>query len=307
MEASETGAADAVALPALDGLRKPSGQKAEMRLLDTNTFADVLKHVDADTLLLLDIDETLLVSTCVLNSSAWWSYIFAKFEESALPDAKLFPLLKRLLNIVLEKVPFKPIEESTPGLLRDLQRQGVAMLGITSRSHTTIFVPRSDLVTKRHLEGAGIVLDERNFRDRYGIDGESVPAEMKHGVLFAGGSRLKGHALQKLLNAAKSKPGKAVMIDDVREQLESVGASALAMGIGFTGLRYGRSDDNVNFELQHAWISDIQLQTLLEEGRVLSDAEARELIPSRSTMFVNDMLFQLRRSEPDVVMAKWVV
>ena len=97
MEASETGAADAVALPALDGLRKPSGQKAEMRLLDTNTFADVLKHVDADTLLLLDIDETLLVSTCVLNSSAWWSYIFAKFEESALPDAKLFPLLKRLL------------------------------------------------------------------------------------------------------------------------------------------------------------------------------------------------------------------
>jgi len=241
-------------------------------------MSDALSGLDSDTLLLLDLDETLIMSSTTLNSSPWWSFIFAKFEDSQLCDAKIFPVLSRILNAVLRHVPFKAVEEDTPRLIAALRARGVPMLGITSRNHSTIFVPASDRLTFRHLEHAGVTIDPGVFARRYCVDLSRAPPELRGGVIFSGRSRLKGQALLHVMDALRIRPARIRMIDDVREQLISVGTTVSKLGIRFTGYRYNRCDNYLLFTMADAIVSDLQLRHLLRAGSMITDAQAKSLL-----------------------------
>ncbi|CRX38870.1 DUF2608 domain-containing protein [Estrella lausannensis] len=235
-------------------------------IVETHSIESVRTHAGPTTLILFDIDNTLIEPVQELGTDQWFEHRLTEYKALGLPagEAKEKTVSEYVAIHSITKV--KPVEKVTPSLIAQLQQEGYICMGLTARGLSLA------TRTVEQLKSVGIELtqtapskEEFYFTNHHGV-------LYRAGILFASGTH-KGNALVKLLRHLHYCPDKIVFIDDKLNQLKDVEHTLENEGIAFVGLRYGFLDEKVaGFRKA---VADLQFAHF---GHILSDEEAALLM-----------------------------
>ncbi len=243
------------------------------QIIETPHFSEIEKYVDPDTLVLLDIDDTLLVPSQTLGTDVWFRHELERNKKAAVSD----PLDQTLAlwEAIRHLTQVEVVEKGADRIVGKMQRKGIAIMGLTTQGLA--------LATRTVNQLKSLYFDlsktAPSQEDSYFQNGHGVL--YRKGVLFTAGTH-KGSALLKFFELAKYRPKRVVFLNDKRPQLEEVEKSLEKAGIAVIGLRYGYSDARVGrFRPE---IADIQLHHS-SFGRILSDEEAGKIFLKSTETF----------------------
>ncbi len=238
------------------------------KIVDISSFAEMLPYVNKETLLVLDIDDTLLVPKQMLGCDEWFQSRIQQHQVHCLKEHAFHKALAEWEG-VRHITDMELVEDSIPHVLSSLQEGGCLMMGLTTQAmtlavRTNHHLMQHDIELARTAPGNG---------DRYfHIEGKGVL--YRQGILFTSGTH-KGESLFCLLEDMGCVPQAIVFVNDKASHLMEVEHSALERGVDFVGLRYGYRDAyKQQFSKE---IADIQFAHS-SFARILSDEEARRFL-----------------------------
>lgn len=235
------------------------------KIIETSHFAEIYHHITPHTLVLLDVDDTLLIPNQTLGTDVWFIYRKAQYCDSGLSAAEALEKALADWESIRHLTKVSIVEEGADAIIQDLQNKGVPVMGLTTQG--LALTTR----TLQQLASLNIRLTPTapSSQDHYFINGPHGVL-YREGLMFTSGTP-KGKALLKLLAEANFKPEHIVFINDKASHLEDVETEVLAAGMAFTGLRYSYSDERVaQFDPE---IAEIQWR-YSTFAYILSDAEA---------------------------------
>jgi phosphoserine phosphatase len=241
---------------------------AEIR--ETATMADVAKAITPGTLVVFDLDNTVLEASQTLGTDQFFSYLVARGKAAGLnaQDAK---------NLALElSTPIQPVtsvrlvENLTRDLVQALQENDYTTIALTARPGAWADG------TLHQVESLGINFSITAPRISRNDLSDSSGGLYRDGVIFLAPGYEKGPTLMKFIERAGLKPEKIVFIDDKKSNVESVDAALTAAGIPNIEFRYGAADRRVaNFSSE---IAEFQYDYFMQYHTFISDADAEQLI-----------------------------
>lgn len=235
-------------------------------LIETKHFSELCQYVTPGTLVLLDIDDTLLIPVQTLGNDAWFQYHLQQLKtecgevgfDRALGD---WEAVRQLTQV-------KIVEEGTEKIVAELQKNHVIVMGLTTQG----LALATCTVNQLNALNIDLMKTAPSREDHFFINQHGVL--YRKGILFTSGTP-KGPALVKLLDILQFRPEKIVFINDKASHLEDVETSMIALGIEFIGLRYSFGDDRVaSFNRD---IADIQWNNSTL-NHILSDEEAGQIL-----------------------------
>lgn len=239
------------------------------KIMEVANFKELAGSITPSTLLIVDIDDTLLVPEQTIGSDVWFMHRWKDHQAAGLShdDAKERALAE--WEAVRHLTKMRLVEEGSGKVIADLQDKELPIMGLTSQGMALA------TRTVMHLKSVGIDLSIT------APAGEDVLVISSHhsvlyrkGILFTSGSP-KGAALTKFFEQIGCHPQRIVFIDDREANLKDVEAAAEAMGIEFIGLRYSHEDKRIaSFSKE---VGDIQWNNSTF-GHLLSDAEAAAVL-----------------------------
>ena len=238
-------------------------------IIEIYQFNEIEKYASAETLVILDIDNTLLMPQQELGSDQWFRYRLDYYRKqgNTYPQAleMALPEWEAVQNITDVKV----VEETTPEVIASLQNQKIRVIGLTTRG--LALATR----TVQQLESVGIDLSiTAPSRDEIPLLNPHAILFRK-GILFTSGTH-KGKGLQKLLAKLDYTPRRIIFINDKRGNLRQLEEGVDELRISFTGLRYGYLDNKVrNFRSD---IADLQFESF---KTIISDCNAETILNSK--------------------------
>jgi hypothetical protein len=245
------------------------GNVSYAQIVEAPHFADVVPYAAADTLVVLDIDDTLLVPAQMLGCDEWFCYRLEKHQKegSSVEDA----LEKTLAawEAVRHLTKMEIVEPQSDKIIHDLQQKGCSIIGLTTQglalaTRTSQQLAENDI----NLTLTAPYKDDQYFQlNNHGI-------LYRNGILFTSGAP-KGKALFILCDRIQFHPKRIVFVNDKAKHLVDVETTAQERGVEFIGLRYGYSDARKKvFSVE---IAEYQF-THSSFHHILSNEEASRLI-----------------------------
>jgi FMN phosphatase YigB (HAD superfamily) len=227
---------------------------------EIKSMSEIDAEIRPTTLLVFDIDNTLVEPVGNVGSDQWYDYLVKAYRRDGLdPDAaetKAGETWSRSLG----RVKVKPVEELTPILVREEQKRGLKILALTARG------PEDAAATFEQLRAIGLDLEKSAV-----AKGEmAFPPKglYRRGVFFVGDGPDKGKALLALLEKIGLRPTRVVYVDDKPRHVKSVDAAMTAVGIPCVAYRYGAADEKVRaFNEVMSEASDKASAEMLFHGR----------------------------------------
>lgn len=238
---------------------------ASAEIHETKFMSEALSQARPGDIVVLDIDNTTLEPNQSLASDQWYGYTVEQYQRGGFsPDESIDRAIARVLQ-VQPKTGVHPVELDTPGLIRDLQKRGIAVYFLTARP------TELKETTLRQLNSIGIQPNSGGLK--FTNDKE---IELYHGVLLVGPRNNKGRILAQFLDEKALKPNKLIFVDDKEHHVKNMEAVLSQRGIVNLNYRYGAADEKVkSFRPQ---ITDIQWSHFEKTGMILSDEEAESLM-----------------------------
>ena len=214
-----------------------SSSRAELR--EIKTMADIVPAIDTSTVLVFDIDNTLIEPVGQLGSDQWYYYLLKAYTRDGMTEAAAEVKAGETWTKTLPTVTVKPVETITPQIIREQQKRGIKMMALTARG------PEDAEATFLQLKAIGVDLSvtppykkelrtpEKGFFTR--------------GVFFQGEGPSKGATLVAFFNKIGLKPKRVVFVDDKPKHAKSVEQAVREAGIQVFSFRYGAADAKVNF------------------------------------------------------------
>lgn len=225
--------------------RKP--HKSE--IIESTSIRDIIEHVTFNSWVLVDLDETLQVSIIELACSKWFDEMMEHH-----PDATA--LVIAVYHEVQHYIRTIPVEQEAVKVIKSLQDVGIPVLGITSRDH------KLSKTTFRQLHEHQFTLKPHSKNSPIHLSKDDIKCVLDGNILFCNGKE-KGICFDMLLDFLKNLtekdiiegqfdcdlylelPENVTMADDKKKHLESVKQILDKRKIGFTGIRYGYLDKQV--------------------------------------------------------------
>jgi len=245
-------------------------------ILETAHFREIKDHIREGTLLILDIDDTLLIPVQTLGTDVWFVHRLQEHLHSKNDPATALDLTLAAWEAVRHITRVQVVEEGTAEIIQKLQQAHSPVMGLTTQGLTLA------TRTVNQLKSLGIDLTTTapSQEDHYFINGKNSVL-YRHGILFTSGTA-KGEALLTLLDKLNYPVQHILFINDKKTHLEDVEKSLINKGIAFTGLRYNYRDKKIaSFRKE---ITDIQWKYSSFE-HILSDEEALLLLEENSQNF----------------------
>jgi hypothetical protein len=234
-------------------------------IIEAPHFKTLLNHIDKDTLILLDIDDTLLIPNQMLGCDEWFIHRMDELHALGMPKGQALEKTIAEWESIRHITDMHIVEEGNDIIVQRLQDEGYSVMGLTTqgialatRTHQQLNVNNFDL-TRSAPNADGVY---------FSLQGHGVL--YRNGVLFTSG-RHKGKALLNLLKAWDLKPKHVVFINDKESHLKEVQESLENQGIAFTGLRYAFSDQKkseFNWQIASYQFNHSSFQ------KIISDVEA---------------------------------
>lgn len=205
---------------------------------ESKLFREILKHIHFDTVVLCDLDNTVMEAKCELGSDQWFGALlkeaFANFPEEK--EKSLIAALA-IYNAIESIVKTQVIEDTTSKIINALQAIGLPVIAITSRGKML------QEATEGQLESCGIKFSHSQNLPKDNItleDGDDAPF-YANGIIYCSGQN-KGKCFSKFCEMTEIKPVNIAMIDDKKKHLEEVSEVTRTK---FSGVRYGFLDTKV--------------------------------------------------------------
>jgi hypothetical protein len=187
----------------------------------------------AGSLVVLDIDQTLLVSEGMYASEPWYEWLVEQNVQKGMAETVAVWAANAEWEKAGRAMDFVPIEPDAPRWLGEWEKKGHAM-GLTARDQPIA------ARTREHLNGGGFVLN--------GAVG--APATLRlaglgayeGGVLYVGPVGEKGPALAAFLLQLPRMPERVYFADDKMHHVLSVRKVLGALGIAVTAARFTAAD-----------------------------------------------------------------
>lgn len=209
---------------------------------DLAAVAPALQESPKRTLLVLDIDDTLLTSAGFFGSDKWYEW------QKTLPagDPGKVACLFDVISLNTEAGAQRPTQPDGPALVNAL---AVDKLLLTSRN------PLSRGGTLRTLHDAGYALpamlggqaDGRSWEFRKAPDAKPVRVLYDQGLFMTTGQD-KGLVLLDLLRRSALRYDRVVLVDDGQKNIDNMRAALRDAGIDYLGLHYTRIDKSIGSE-----------------------------------------------------------
>ena len=228
-------------------------------VLSQNLFAlgkfEVKKHIEvfqyiaeqnyksSETLIVYDIDNTLLKTSNEFGSDQWFNWQSKQVEASSSNAlAKSFNELIEVQNQVFTLGKTQLVENEIIGILDYFKKNKISMIALTSRS------PSMRDVTFRELARHQISFDSTKIGldlfPEFIISNPNQNALYQAGVFMTSGMN-KGEMIKYLLAKFNSKFANIIFIDDHERHTNRVYEALAPMGINIDTFRYGHEDENV--------------------------------------------------------------
>ncbi len=244
------------------------------KLIKIDHLAAILPEVTCNTLVLIDLDETLITSSLLLGTPACWQYFkdYANQKKIPIDQNLIFPL--PIIHQICQRVPIQVIEKEAAAFITSLQQKGITVWGLTARYYSAPWDPKFALLTQQQLNTWGIDFNKSPLVAPSLSTNQNFPTNYANGIIFTN-HQLKGPILIDFLKKINFYPKKVIVIDDQENQLHSIAEALKKEGISFTGFHYTRlTSAYQNFD---PLIVNIQLYYLLDKGVILNDCEAQNL------------------------------
>lgn len=248
----------------------------QAEIFEINQIDDIVPYIDQEnSLVLFDIDDTLITNPFCLGSPAWRNWL----KRTPVKQETDFVFYDAITLYIAKNVDYQTVEPGMETLISDLQRSGIAVFAFTARG-------RSEWYTTQ-LEG----VDEFTHQqlNHVGIDFKktAIPAELQdlepayfyEGIIFAQHIK-KGDLLKHLFKDLNYHPSCIVFIDDKLDQVKSVADAVKEFEIPFYGFWYRRQEQDAG--TFNPMVANIQLENLLLNDVIVSDEQAEEIAETMS-------------------------
>jgi phosphoglycolate phosphatase-like HAD superfamily hydrolase len=211
---------------------------AEIR--DIRRLYETLPSIEPGTLLVFDLDNTLIEPVGNFGSDQWYYYLVRKYRRvDGLGEPAAQREATRTWNCVQSSIRIRTVEPGTARFVRQQQARGIRTVGLTARE------PSLADTTLTQLRTLDLRLDKRTVFAREFSWWSVEPARFKAGVLFIGEGNDKGSLLIDLLRGLRQRPKRIVFVDDKTNNVKSVDRAARKAGIACIAFRYGATDAKV--------------------------------------------------------------
>lgn len=220
----------------------------------------------SQTLIVLDIDNTLLTMNQDLGSDAWFNWQADLINKNNLTDVVAGDLggLLKIQGIIFSIAPMRAVEPQNPKVVRNLQDLGYPTLVLTSRgldfqdstfrelSKNAYDFSNTSIGPKNGYAGKYFPYDLNNIQ-KYGITPQEVDrwkltppkaVAYQNGVFF-GAAQHKGAMLKTILAKTEFRPCAMIFIDDTAKHTERVWDAFDSTDVDMTVIRYGFLDEAV--------------------------------------------------------------
>jgi len=219
---------------------------AAAEIVETMHFDTLKEYVDNETLIVLDIDNTLLETKQALGSDQWFYHHFKDYIAQGMSSEEALERALPEWEAIQNLTDVQLVEPGTAQTVAALQEKGYTVIGLTTRG-----LGMSKLAVQQLKKlGINLVTTAPTKEQVFFINEHEMYPNDPHGVifhqgiLFTSGSH-KGHAFSTLLEKLDLHPKKVVFINDKASHLKPVEEACVAKGIPFVGLRYGATDARV--------------------------------------------------------------
>lgn len=257
--------------------------KLQSEIAEIASFKEVLPHITDDTLVLLDIDDTLMINVQMLGTDEWFHHRMNCFLKSGMSPSDALEKAVAEDEAIQHISKMKIVEQGTETIIEALQEQKCVVMGLTTRGFG-IAKPTIRQLLELKID---LAKSAPSPCDHY-AEVEEHGVLYKKGILFTGGTH-RGEALFQFCDAIGLRPKRIVFINDKATHLAQVDEVAKNRQVPFLGLRYGYSDvRKASFQLE---IAECQFQHSTFQ-RILTDEEAMGILDSATILLQgNDRVF----------------
>jgi phosphoserine phosphatase len=234
-------------------------------------FADLLPFIDEETLLIVDVHNTLLTPQQQLGTRRWTYCLYHDLLKQGTSPTDARQEVWRRMRTVTRATRMRPVEPGIPQLICELQDAQVAIMACTGSPGNFCEVIPNQLYSNS--------IDLTRTAPQIGGFELSLSGDVRYqeGILYADDGD-KGEALKAFFVLAGIQPKRVVFVDDGQRHVDSVKRALEEVGIETVAVRY---DAALRTEpsLERA-VTDLQWQMM---GQILSDEQARALLKTEDS------------------------
>jgi hypothetical protein len=231
-------------------------------IVESQNMACLLKYADTNTLIVCDIDNTLIESALHMGSAQWRDHIRSKARKLGHSENEIENILDKFWLFAQFFIPVRCVDPDTASTLSKLQQSQSILIALTARE------PIEIAHTEKQLLSVNVDLSHSHFHTNSCSLPLPYPSVYDKGIVYCG-ENTKDAGLVAFFQKMKYSPQRVVFIDDRLEQLQRVENALQGMGIEFIGIRFSGADARV--EAFDPAVADLQWSLL---PTILSDEEA---------------------------------
>ncbi len=235
-------------------------------IFESDKMEDALPHVQEETWVLIDADNTLIESEMHMGSPQWMKYMRMKIRSIGFDKETGEEALYKFWRFVQHFVPVRLVDPHAVEVIEQLASSNVVTVILTARD--PVEMPH----TERQMASVGISIPTILLPENTSMPFEGEVSLFENGVIYCG-EHTKSQALRAFMQKMGKTPKKVILIDDKREQVHGLAKTMEEMGIEFVGIRFSRADERVRSF--NPTIAEVQYCLL---PRIVSDEEAEELL-----------------------------
>jgi hypothetical protein len=258
-----------------------------------NEIETVLKELDSDALVVLDIDEVILTDQDAILRPEGDPLKFKIFNEyfSGAKNQKQMDEIQKILSLPLILAEKKLVEPEIAQVIRSLQKRKIKVIGLTS-SPTQSFGEIEDC-EKWRLEQVRLfgIHFNRSFPSltRFLLSEMSFdqipPPVYNQGILFTEGFS-KADVLISFMRKMNVKPSKIVFIDDIYRNVKQMDTKLTLKNIPHKAYHYQRVRNGEPTSLNER-IARFQFEYLFKHKKWLNDRQCQDLLNSEDYDLLN--------------------
>jgi len=249
-------------------------------ILSLNEVQSALESLDSNTLVVFDVDETLIVALDKIRRKNPAEIINQVKKDYYHNQVKDVAHKEYLDSIKFKMCAQKLIEPESALLIKNLQGRNIRVIALT-HMRAGRFSAIESMQEWRYQELYNLGIDMSVYNPHALVLKNLPMGHVSHpvfhkGILVTSQSCSKGQTLAELLRQLEWKPSSVIFFDDLEEHINSVSEEMEKMGIACRAFHYRATealDLTVNVEL-----AAFQYQYLLKHGTWVSDVQAMELM-----------------------------
>lgn len=210
-------------------------------ILEIEHLRDVKPHINSkETLVVFDIDNTLLEADSHLGSVAWGDFVARDLESKGISKEEAQEVVSVLWRAVQPYIKVKAVDNEISQIIRDIQAKRVGVMCLTAR------MPQELSCTLKQLDSIEVNIQATapvvEFTE---ITTLNRTAFYSHGILFATPLNKKSEVLIAFAKKNKLPYKRVIFVDDKLHHLEDVKEALVQEGIDCVAIRFSGADERV--------------------------------------------------------------